>query len=297
MKRFSICIVDDDNQICRILVDLFTREGYLTSAASNGKEAIEIIENTSPDLVISDIQMPVMDGFELFQYIERERPQIKHILMTSYDIDQYIRYIRKYNIGNILVKGSDFNLAEVSAYVKLILTGEIFGLDRYLPGIAFRQFNIRSYAEARAAYDQIIENYPDKKKFFLKIAIDELISNAIFHGVLELSSISRDHWTENIIIPEENAVKLTWGSDQQKIGISIEDPNGRLKKTDVLKWLDANRCSDRMNEHGRGLLLVRRLIDRLIINIDPGKRTECIIIQNINRFHEDYNKPLLIHEL
>ena len=190
LKQFSICIVDDDEQVCRMLHDLFKREGYVTTMAHNGKEAIERISESVPDLVISDIQMPVMDGFELFKIMEREHPRIKRIMMTSYDIDQYIKHIRKYNIGNILVKGSDFNLAEVAAYVRIILTGEIFGLYRYFPDVSLQQLSIRSYAEAKNAYQFIIQSYSDKKGFFLEVAVDELISNAIFHGVLQFSSFS-----------------------------------------------------------------------------------------------------------
>ena len=233
MTRFSILIVDDDQQVCRVLHDLLIREGYVTSVAHNGKEAIERLSELKPELVISDIQMPVMDGFELFKIMQAEYPKVKRIMMTSYDIDQYIKNIRKFNIGNILVKGPDFNLSEVASYIRSILTGEIFGLDRYFHGVDFQHLFVRSYAEAKDAYRFITESYSAKKGIFLEIAIDELISNAIFHGVLQYSYLSRDQWSEDIQVPEESMVKVTWGSDEEKIGISIEDPKGNLKKTDV----------------------------------------------------------------
>ncbi|MBN1307049.1 MAG: response regulator [Chitinispirillaceae bacterium] len=297
MKQFSILIADDDEQVCRILQDLFRREGYVASAAKNGREAVKRISETYPDLVISDIKMPVMDGFELFTIMKKEYPFIKHIMMTSYDVDQYIKHIRKYNIGNILVKGSDFNLAEVAAYVRAILTGDIFGLERYFKRFTCQQLSIRSYEEAKNAYRLITKSYSEKKGLFLEVAIDELISNAIFHGVLQFTHLPRDQWLEDIRVPQESAVQVKWGSDEEKIGISIEDPKGNLKKHDVLKWLDTHHRSKENDEHGRGFLLVRNLIDRLIVNIDPGKRTECIIIQHFQRSQKIYNKPLLIQEL
>jgi CheY-like chemotaxis protein/anti-sigma regulatory factor (Ser/Thr protein kinase) len=298
LERFSILIVDDDLQVCNILRDLFNREGYATTVAFNGKEALERIAAAIPDLVISDIQMPHMDGFELLNVLHQEYPRIKHIMMTSYDIDQYIRHIRKHNVGNILVKGPDFNLVEVAAYVRALLNEEIFGLGRYFCDTTFNELLVQSYAQAKDAYHTITSSLSDKKGFFLELAIDELISNAIFHGALAYSDLPREQWADDILLSPENAVKVTWGVDEEKIGISIEDPKGNLKKTDVLKWLDSHHDDELSEEqHGRGFLLVRKLIDRLIINIDPGKRTECIIIQNFRQEENSYNKPLLVHEI
>ena len=297
MKRFSLLIVDDDQQVCNILRDLFNREGYTTAVAGHGKEAIERISVFQPDLVISDIQMPCMDGFELLSVLKHDFPRIKHIMMTSYDIDRYIRHIRRHNVGNILAKGPDFNLVEVAAYVRAILTGDIFGLDRYFQGTVRNELLVQSYAQAKEAYHRITNSLSDKKGFFLEVAIDELISNAIFHGALAYSHLPREQWSDDIILSPGSAVKVTWASDHEKIGISIEDPKGNLKKTDVLKWLDAHNDEMSGEEHGKGFLLVRRLIDRLIINIDPGLRTECIIIQNFQQTPNTYNKPLLVHEL
>lgn len=298
MKQFSILVVDDDNQICKILHDFLLHEGYSVAIANNGKSALDLIKVSLPNLVISDIQMPLMDGFELLSILKSQFPSVKHIMMTSFDIDQYIKHMRKFNIGNVLAKGSDFNLSEVAAYVKAILTGDVFGIERYFLKPLCKKKQIKNYAEAKKLYGSILSMIPGKKGFFLEIAIDELIANAIFHGSLNLSKLPREQWSENLNIPEAFAIKIAWCVDEEKIGISIEDPRGKLKKTDVLKWLDtySNHSQDN-EEHGRGLFLVRRLIDRLIINILPGKRTECIIIQYLNRNTIYYNKPLLVHEL
>lgn len=295
MEQYTILIVDDDKQVCKILTDLFRRESYRTMTACNGAVALERIAECEPELVISDIQMPIMDGFELFKILQKKYPHIKHIMMTSYDIDKYINHIQRYNIGNVLPKGVDFNLNEVAAYVHAILTGKIFGMERYFSDVLFNRVSVRSYAQAKEAYKFITGSFPKDKGLFLEIALDELISNAIFHGALELSSIPREKWSDEMEIPVESAVRVIWGADDEKIGISIEDPKGILKKTDVLQWLDSYRKRD--EEHGRGFLLVRRLIDRLIINIDPGKRTECIIIQYYKNTRKTHNKPLLIHEI
>lgn len=297
MKKYSILVVDDDQNVCKIMKDLFLTRDYETYIANNGREALKIISNKVVDLVISDIQMPEMDGFELFKILEKEYPQIKRIMMTSYEINHYLKIIRKHNIGNILVKGFEFDLKEVLSYVESILSGDIFGLERHFPNIPLKEIKVYSYAQAKELYKDIIKSSPEKESFFLELAMDELISNAIFHGILQLSDTPREKWTENLILDKESPVVIKWGVDQEKIGISIEDPKGKLRKNDVLKWLDIHDRKEDDGEHGRGLFLVRSLIDRLIINIAPGKKTECIIFQYFNKKTRSYNKPLLIHEI
>jgi CheY-like chemotaxis protein/anti-sigma regulatory factor (Ser/Thr protein kinase) len=297
-EQFKILIVDDEEGICRILMDLFKSQGYLSEKALNGAEALALIEKQVPDLVVSDIHMPVMDGFELFRNLDLKYPSVKHVLMTSYDVDQYISDVRRFNIGNILVKGPDFSLHDVSGYIRSLLTGQIFGLERYFPGRELHKESINSYARSKSLSSHIAEHCEDASKMYLEIAIDELISNAVFHGVLQLTGIPREQWQEQFVIEDDNLIRVTWAHDQEKIGVAIEDPKGNLKKMDVLQWLD-RREGDITDgeEHGRGFLLIRKLIDRFIINIDPGKRTECIIIQYFDRLHVHGKKPLLIHEL
>jgi len=294
---YSILIVDDDVQVCRILNDLFVHEGYNVKTAGNGSIALELINESAPDLILSDIQMPVMDGFELLKIVRKDFPHIKHVMMTSFDIDQYIENIQMHNVGNVLAKGSDFSLTEVAGYVRALLDGDIFGMKRYFPNSKAHEHSVKSYAEAKTLYSKIISDIPKKQGFFLEIALDELISNAIFHGALDISALPRDEWADDMLIPGDNAVKIVWCLDDEKIGVSIEDPRGKLKKMDVLKWLNSYRQVEGSEEHGRGFLLVRKIIDRLIINIATGKRTECIILQYLNPDHRTFNKPLLIHEI
>jgi CheY-like chemotaxis protein/anti-sigma regulatory factor (Ser/Thr protein kinase) len=297
-KKYSVLVVDDDPFVCRLLVDFFLSQGYATQQAAHGAEALVRIANKAPDIIISDIRMPIMDGIELFRVIETQYPAIKHILMTSYNVDEYLSLIRRYNIGNILVKGADFNLKEVATYVRSILTGDIFGLERYFPNSKLHHVAIDSYARSEEVCARISRQCLDSSGTYLQIAIDELIANAVFHGVLQWTGIPREKWRDDAKIDAGSVISVRWASDGEKIGVAVEDPKGNLKKVDALRWLDQQDKSGReLEEHGRGLYLVRRLIDRFIINIDPGHRTECIVIQYFNRDHLNHTKPLLIQEI
>lgn len=297
MANYNVLVVDDEESVRSVLVDQLAIHGYTTVQAENGRQALELISERKIDLVISDVQMPQMDGFELFRILKKQYPEIKHVLMTNYDVDQYISLIKKHNIGNILVKSAELNFNEVNCYLKPILTGDIFGLEKFFANTQIQKVSLIRYSAAKKVINEIIEVLPQKIQPYLEIAIDELVSNAFFHGVLQLTGIPRDQWSEDYEIDQQAAISVAWTIDDEKIGVAIEDPKGNLKKDDVLMWLDACREEQLGFEHGRGLMIVRKLIDRMIINIDPGKRTECIIIQYLNRKRNFKNKPLMVHEL
>jgi len=296
-ERYSVLVVDDEEPVRRMLADFFRGCGYHVRQAADGAAALALIEEQIPDIVVSDIRMPVMDGIELFRIIKERYHRIRLVLMTGYNVDDYLALIRKHNIGNILVKGPDFNLKEVDGCIRSILTGDIFGLGRYFPDRKLESVAIDTYARSEEVCSMIARQCVGREDAYLQAAIDELIANAVFHGVLQLTGISREQWRGDIIAPD-SAITVTWASDAEKIGVAVEDPRGNLKKVDALRWLDREDKSGReREEHGHGLYLVRHLIDRFIINIDPGRRTECIIIQHFNRDHLHLFKPLLINEI
>lgn len=80
-----ILIVEDDINLQETLLDIFELKGFNVSTAYNGKEAIEVIEYEKPNLIISDVMMPEMDGFELLEYLKSNTATelIPIILLTA----------------------------------------------------------------------------------------------------------------------------------------------------------------------------------------------------------------------
>lgn len=70
-----ILIADDEPHVLRILKMSLEREGYAVEVCANGREALEMIRRAPPDVLITDIQMPLMDGEELCRQIEQTMPQ------------------------------------------------------------------------------------------------------------------------------------------------------------------------------------------------------------------------------
>jgi len=79
-----ILIVDDETTILQSLSGILSDEGYETLTATNGYEALKIIEAESPDLVLLDIWMPGMDGLETLQEIKRTNPFLQVIFISGH---------------------------------------------------------------------------------------------------------------------------------------------------------------------------------------------------------------------
>ena len=79
----EILLVDDEPGNIQILRDFLEFEGFAVALAGNGREALERIETSPPDLVITDYEMPVMDGFELVKAVCRGHPDLPVIMLTG----------------------------------------------------------------------------------------------------------------------------------------------------------------------------------------------------------------------
>ncbi len=105
-------IIDDEPNIrqgLRYLIDWEKYNFTISSVAKNGKEAIDKIRSTYPDLIITDIKMPGLDGLGLIQYI-RESLNDKNmafIILSGYDDFDYAKEAIKYNVRSYLLKPVD----------------------------------------------------------------------------------------------------------------------------------------------------------------------------------------------
>ena len=84
MKQYDVLVVEDDLDLCEALCDTLEIEGYSVMSAANGTEALSKLAKSAVRLVVSDIQMPVMDGFQLLTNMQQKHPEIPVLLMTAY---------------------------------------------------------------------------------------------------------------------------------------------------------------------------------------------------------------------
>ncbi|OQX23976.1 MAG: Fis family transcriptional regulator [Desulfobacteraceae bacterium IS3] len=79
-----ILIIDDDDALRKSFHKLLTEEGYEAESAASGEAGLKIIRQSMPDLVIADMQLPGMNGFEIFKAIHAIEPRLPVIIMTAY---------------------------------------------------------------------------------------------------------------------------------------------------------------------------------------------------------------------
>jgi two-component system, NtrC family, response regulator HydG len=98
MSGKKILIVDDDEQILDMLGELLEEEGYTVAKALSGEAALGILDEGGYDLVISDVRMPGMDGFEVLKQVSARFSGVRVIMMTGYTED--------YDISDVLLLGA-----------------------------------------------------------------------------------------------------------------------------------------------------------------------------------------------
>lgn len=82
---FRVLVVEDDRELRHLFVRVLSRSGYETLEAGNGAQALELLENEYIDLIISDIMMPVMDGYELVRSLREANMNMPVLMITAKD--------------------------------------------------------------------------------------------------------------------------------------------------------------------------------------------------------------------
>jgi DNA-binding NtrC family response regulator len=88
--KIRILIVDDEVDALELMEELFIKHGYETFTARNGTEALAIIAENEPDIMISDMVMPEMDGIKLLDAVSKKYPDISVIMITAQKVQEII---------------------------------------------------------------------------------------------------------------------------------------------------------------------------------------------------------------
>ncbi|NLG87781.1 MAG: response regulator transcription factor [Clostridiaceae bacterium] len=104
---YKLLIVEDEAEVrngIRNNIDWQSLGFKVMAEAGNGREALDLIENSKPDVVITDITMPIMDGLELSCILRKEYPTVRIIILTGYDDFKFAQRAIKYGVSDYLLK-------------------------------------------------------------------------------------------------------------------------------------------------------------------------------------------------
>jgi PAS domain S-box-containing protein len=106
LEGLRILVVDDDSGICITLKEILEASGCRVETASDGEEGLQRIESERFDLVLSDVVMPKMDGYELYAAIRKSHPELPVLMMTAfhYDKDHVIKRSRVEGLEGVVFK-------------------------------------------------------------------------------------------------------------------------------------------------------------------------------------------------
>ncbi|RKJ46831.1 response regulator [bacterium 1XD8-76] len=129
MSLYRIMLVDDEEEVRKAMIRKMDWEqlGFTVAGdAENGEDALEKLEQLEPDVVMTDIRMPYMDGLTLVARIREKYPSIKILIFSGYDDFEYAKQAIKYRVTEYILKPvNGEELAEILRRVRISLDEEI----------------------------------------------------------------------------------------------------------------------------------------------------------------------------
>ena len=163
---FKAVVVEDEELLRLGLINYFDWKSYgfeLAGEAGNGEKGLEVIRKVEPDMVITDIKMPEMDGLELAEKLLELYPDIKMIFLTAYSDFEYVRLALRMGVSDYLLKpfqdgeleGAVQRLLHLNPFEKTALEKE----EEELLGIKDKEMISNRYV--KSAIEYIEEHYKD----------------------------------------------------------------------------------------------------------------------------------------
>jgi CheY-like chemotaxis protein len=249
--------------------------------AANGREALELIREDPPDLVITDYVMPEMDGLELLLKVGRDHPLIPVILMTSHGSDEVAGRAEQSGARAYVPKSALSKLLPGMVDQLLTLCNEKRELNRFLQTITESESTfvledndtsvISSFLEYAAACMRNAKVCEEGQEELVCLALEEALRNAIHHGNLELSSDLRDDYDDDKYNQalEERRANLPYRERKVYVKLRVSHDGAIFRIRDEGPGFDPSKVPDPTAPEnleavcGRGIWLMRSLMDEV----------------------------------
>jgi DNA-binding NarL/FixJ family response regulator len=177
MRMIRVVIVDDQGLVrigLRVLLD--TEDDLsLVGEAANGRDALELIRRTRPDIVLMDIRMPVMDGIEAMQAIAADpRLADTHVIMlTTFELDEYVFDALRAGASGFLIKDTD--PADLLTAIRVVAAGD----SLLSPSVTRRVIREFATGTRRSAPHPQIRRLTDREREIVTVVAEGLTNDEI----------------------------------------------------------------------------------------------------------------------
>jgi CheY-like chemotaxis protein len=293
----EVLVVDDSPLQARHLQFILQEGDFLVTVAGHGLEALEVVRRKRPDIVITDMHMPVMNGLELVGALRSEFPGLPVILCTSQGSEELAvealkagasSYVPKRRLADEIILMVEEVLSVASAQKKhAMFSTRMTGLENRFslendPDLVPQ---IVSHVEAVMSQLSIFD---EVERVRVGVAVHEAVVNAIVHGNLGVDSeLKAGDWeayhemirTRRKQSPyQERTVTITIRADRRPyLEIRVMDQGPGFDISTVPDPTDPNSME---RTSGRGLLLIRTFFDKVSHNPTGN---EIIMIKGLSR--------------
>ncbi len=286
-------LVVDDSEIDRRVAGQWveqTMDAHVIFAA-DGKQAIEQIEQNHPDIVVTDMQMPEMDGLQLLAAIKDDHPLIPVVLITAKGSeDVAAEALRQGATSYVPKKRLSEDLPETLQRI-LMASREDRGHSRLMHHLTEEQStfvltnDLRLIRSLVSHLQQMLRCLPlgdETQRLRVGIALEEALKNAYYHGSFEVgrSIDSPDHWAYSEMV-DQRRYELPYRDRRIHVMANISRDEARFIVRDEGPGFDVTglpavtEMENADQPVGRGVILMRSIMDEVRYN-DTGNEVTLI---------------------
>lgn len=193
----KVIIADDEERIVKLiraLVDWEALDMEVAGIAHNGLEAISLIEQTRPEILITDIQMPGCSGLSLIEQVKKSIPELEIIIISGYAHFEYAQSAIKYGVGDYLLK--PINQAELYSTLRKLKKRIIENRESESDRLQLRQKNEN---DSHCLQQNLLEQLAERKIKGISLkAMQEEYSLKALPGIFQAFFVKIDGKTEEL---------------------------------------------------------------------------------------------------
>lgn len=169
MSKINICIVDDHNLFRKAMVRLLKtfRRVDKVYEAQHGKELVQLLSTTVPDVVILDLEMPIMNGVETAEYILPKYPDLKVIVLTQHDSEKFMLHMLEMGVHSFLLKNT--NPDELEKAIVSVHDKDFYHND-LISSVMRKSISLKS---AKPSFSKVAD-LSDREKEIFRLICEEL---------------------------------------------------------------------------------------------------------------------------